>query len=222
MSGHYTRQFRCHRNTSMQIAIRSLLSLIALLGTFSTLAQSDGLAAGSGSLSLDNASLLRVEQAFSAQALIEDGAVEMVWTIAPGYYLYRKQFRVLEEGTELAEVQFEQGETTYDPFFDEEVEVYRYETALEFSAPEARRIEVRFQGCADAGYCYPPSWVAFEVNADRTEVTNAGLIAGPSQGQPSEEPASSEMFLSVLGTFAVSLALGLAGWQLIRRRKNRV
>jgi thiol:disulfide interchange protein DsbD len=108
-------------------------------------------------------SFLPVDEAFVFQAYASGtGQVMLDWQIAPGYYLYRHRIsaRSLTPAVVLDAPQLPAGLAKTDEFFGD-VEVY-YESLLATAAvrraegPAAFDIEVGYQGCADAGLCYPP------------------------------------------------------------------
>src|SRR5690606_33821493 len=80
---------------------------------------------------------------------------------APGYYLYRHAFAFEISPAELAagEPRIPPGLPKHDEYFGD-VEVYYDEirVQLPIANPENRplAVQVRFQGCADQGLCYPP------------------------------------------------------------------
>ncbi|MBX3702888.1 MAG: protein-disulfide reductase DsbD [Steroidobacteraceae bacterium] len=106
---------------------------------------------------------LPVDEAFRFGASADGGAqVALDWQIAPGYYLYRHRVsaKTETEGFSLGEVALPAGKKKTDEFFGD-VEVY-YD-ALAATVPVLRPeggsafdIAVTYQGCADAGLCYPP------------------------------------------------------------------
>ncbi len=102
------------------------------------------------------------EQAFrfSARAVAPD-AIELSWAIAPGYYMYREQFRFVADPPEVAlgDPQLPPGQVKFDQTFDKEVETYRDKVAARLTIPTgtAFALAVTSQGCADAGLCYPPA-----------------------------------------------------------------
>jgi thiol:disulfide interchange protein DsbD len=106
--------------------------------------------------------LLPAEAAFRLDAVRRDGArLKVDWTIAPGYYLYRQRlaFEPLDPGAKLGEPELPKGEAKHDEHFGT-VEIYR-ETLSALLRPAERsslpkRLRLRYQGCADAGVCYPP------------------------------------------------------------------
>ena len=91
------------------------------------------------------------------------GDLEYHWAIEPGYYLYRDKFAVTPQtvGAELGTPLLPAGEFKDDAVFGR-VEVYKHDVALTV-AVNARpagepllETEVRYQGCAEDGICYPP------------------------------------------------------------------
>jgi len=107
--------------------------------------------------------LLPVDDAFVLTANApERGRIDLRWAIADGYYLYRHRTRVkvLDGGFEAGALQLPDGRRHVDEFFGE-VETYRGELAARLpghAEAHARdiQLEVRYQGCADLGVCYPP------------------------------------------------------------------
>lgn len=191
-----------------------LIAFCIILYSGTALAQFNDLTQGSA-LSVDD--LLRVEQAFQPQALRSGDSIELVWSIRPGYYMYRKQFRVYTGDTEITEIDIPGGDISYDPFFDEELEIYRDEVPLGFATEGDAPITVRFQGCADAGYCYPPSWVAFAPSADSDSVSYLGIVDGPSSAADTVETESSSIYLYSVA--AIILLSGLI-WLFIYRTRS--
>lgn len=106
--------------------------------------------------------VLPVDEALkvSAQALGRD-RIEIRWTIAEGYYLYRHRMGArVEQGFRADPLQLPDGRRHTDEFFGE-VETYRRQVTgvLAGAAADgiaAIEVEVKYQGCADAGICYPP------------------------------------------------------------------
>ena len=94
-------------------------------------------------------------------ALTADGQLRLYWQIAEGYYLYQHMFSVrhadASNPTNLS-IGFPPALDKTDEFFGD-VSVYYDEADLAVSLPggDARlTLAVTYQGCADAGLCYPP------------------------------------------------------------------
>ena len=110
---------------------------------------------------------LHPDAAFRLEASARNPGLAVVrWSIEPGYYLYAERMEVhLPEGsppgTSIAGLDLPIGETQEDPYFGR-VEVYRFEAMASVrlahagSPPSALALDVVYQGCADAGLCYPP------------------------------------------------------------------
>jgi len=104
------------------------------------------------------------EQAFQYAARAEDDELVVTWTVEPGYYLYRKRmgFSSSTEGVTVAEAVWPQGEMHEDEFFGRQ-EIYRGATDFRFplrfasERPGQFSLDLKLQGCADAGLCYPPT-----------------------------------------------------------------
>lgn len=159
----------------------------------------------------DESDLLPVEQAFAltVEARTREAA-EVRFAIAPGYYMYRHRFGVAVVGGEpkLEPFSVPDGKRYTDEFFGE-VETYRETVVLTQALPPlpastaAIELEVRYQGCADIGICYPPQ---------RTRVTVAlpegGVAAVPTT--LSLGPGVSQPGTLSLGAPAAGLAAGAA------------
>jgi thiol:disulfide interchange protein DsbD len=109
--------------------------------------------------------LLEPEKAFQfAARSIDARTLEVRFTIADGYYLYRDKFRFAVEGADgvvLGAPRFPAGIRKKDEFFGE-VETYRKTVSVQLplersnAAPQSLTLKVTSQGCADIGVCYTP------------------------------------------------------------------
>ena len=108
------------------------------------------------------ADYLPVDQAFELQPLeVRDGQLLVSWRIAKDYYLYRHRLKfslVEPSGATLAAALLPAGEKHQDEHFGE-TEIYRDRLEARFPLPAGKvpvKLKVVYQGCADAGLCYPP------------------------------------------------------------------
>lgn len=102
----------------------------------------------------------------SARAL-DERSVEVTYTVAPGYYLYREQFKFAAEGVTLGAPVLPPGKTKFDETFQKTVETYRDSVRIVVpveQAPARFRLMLTNQGCADKGLCYPPTLRAADVS----------------------------------------------------------
>jgi thiol:disulfide interchange protein DsbD len=114
--------------------------------------------------------LLKADQAFRLVGAEREGdTLKVSWDIAPGYYLYRKRFGFAvaqPAGTALEAPQLPKGELVQDEH-EGSAEVYRgsLQALLRWpkNATAPRQLRVSWQGCAEAGVCYPPQSRLVEV-----------------------------------------------------------
>ncbi|MEG3765583.1 protein-disulfide reductase DsbD [Alteromonas sp. 14N.309.X.WAT.G.H12] len=102
---------------------------------------------------------LPVEEAFKFDYEQQGNNLTLRFYIADGYYLYKHQFKVVGKNLTVETPTYPQGETKIDEFFGETQVYYQY---VAFTVPlknitDDSVLKVRFQGCADAGLCYPPA-----------------------------------------------------------------
>jgi thiol:disulfide interchange protein DsbD len=130
------------------------------------------------------AGFLEADQAFPLAVTARGGGrVSLQWQIAPGYYLYRGRMKVTAEpASSNAELALPPGVLKRDPNFGM-VEVYHGRVRLDVTAPHATALKVVWQGCAEAGLCFPPQ--------QRT-VTLTGPAAPDFGVQPSALPTPLE------------------------------
>ena len=108
------------------------------------------------------------DKAFQVSARrLGDTSVQVTFQVAPGYYLYREQFKFAATGASLGAPELPRGKVKYDETFRKDVETYR--DVLRIAVPVERAesafsLVVTSQGCADAGLCYPPQQSAFNVS----------------------------------------------------------
>lgn len=112
---------------------------------------------------------LAPEQAFVVHAeLASDRQLDVRWTIAPGYHLYRDRIALRSDGVALP-VSLPSGLRKYDENFGKEMETYAQGLAIKLpwqgSAPAT--LTIAYQGCADAGLCYPPAERRYRIDPAR-------------------------------------------------------
>lgn len=121
---------------------------------------------------------LPVDEAYPTQVrLSEEGHVVASWVMPDGYYLYRHSLNIVgKQGTQLGDLQIPDGIEKEDEYFGLTEVYYNY---LEISAPVLSQsgdvvVEVHYQGCADAGLCYPPEAREFRLTVGQSEVPSLG------------------------------------------------
>lgn len=112
---------------------------------------------------VDEADLLPVDQAFALTATAaQRDRITLQWRIADGYYLYRHRIgvEITGAGASAGPLVLPHGERHQDEFFGE-VETFRQDLQAVLPvradpAADAVTLQVKYQGCADVGVCYPP------------------------------------------------------------------
>ena len=115
---------------------------------------------------------LPVDEAFKVTVSAKDASTLIAELVpAQGYYLYRDKIaiRIADgSGVAAAEVTLPRGEMKSDPNFgDTEVFHNPVQAVIALHRPRSGEqrvnVEVRFQGCAEAGLCYPPEAKRFDL-----------------------------------------------------------
>ncbi|KWU48933.1 protein-disulfide reductase DsbD [Pseudomonas palleroniana] len=113
---------------------------------------------------------------------LETGETQLYWQIADGYYLYkqRMKFDGLADKPALP-----QGEAHSDEFFGEQ-EVYRQGLEVKIPVGVTGQVKLGWQGCADAGLCYPPQSITVDLGgnpaaAATTQAQDQSLASGLQQ-----------------------------------------
>ena len=159
---------------------------------------------------------LPIDQAFAltSQALSVN-TVQLNWRIADGYYLYKERMKVVPTGATSAvgALVLPKGENHYDEYFGNQ-EIYRQSVDATFSVPpsEAKTVEVKvtYQGCADAGLCYPPETKTLTISLEGAPAT-ADVAAGTpyvsEQDSYAEKIKNGNLALVLLSFFGAGLLL---------------
>lgn len=118
---------------------------------------------------------LPVDQAFRV-AVSASGprALQVSFTLAPAVYLYRERFEAMLQtaGQQPLPLSWDlpPGVTKHDPNFGKDLEVYHGDVSGSLGVTAGAQGEailtVGYQGCADAGLCYPPQKRRFLVSLD--------------------------------------------------------
>ena len=140
---------------------------------------------------------LEPDQAFQLVVTSNDNnEIKLDFTAADEYYLYRDKIQVSlvdhPENIKLGTLELPKGKVKHDEYFGDVSVFYGRvvgNVAVTNTNKEPRpfKLLVQYQGCADAGLCYPPIKKTFELNALPTA---AAASAEPSK-PASSEPASS-------------------------------
>lgn len=194
-------------------AIRLWLLMLSTLLVLAT-----GLPAYGQSLLGNNSDFLPVDQAFEYSLKDNnDGTVTLLWDIAPGYYLYRGRMTVEGNNTGLDDVAFPPGDTITDEFFGDS-EVYFNQAELLITTGDATALSLTWQGCAEAGLCYPPQSVNVDFSGQEVQakdISRSGSTGDMRSSVSSDEQAEDQSLASqladsgLLWNLAIFFGLGL-------------
>jgi thiol:disulfide interchange protein DsbD len=139
--------------------------------------------------------------------------ITLRWDIADGYYLYRDKVKVVStDGTaQFGQPDIPGGKTQHDDYFGEQV-VFFGEMRADVpvaTKPGTREVAltVTYQGCADAGLCYPPikKQLIVELAEPATAVAAASSRGTESRMQSEQDQLANRIrngsLLAVLATF---------------------
>lgn len=197
-----------------------LAVLTALLMLISTSSQAAGNATVLDSLlAPKQQTFLPVEEAFKFDFDQQGKVLFTGWDIAPGYYLYKKKLEIIAKGADISVPEYAQGEMIEDEFFGK-TEVYFDQFAVISrlsNITDGAVVKIRYQGCAEAGLCYPPEVITVPLtvlvsggDADATPPAKA-------TSQPEPNPANGDDLSfterlaqqSLLTNLAVFFAVGV-------------
>ena len=161
---------------------------------------------------------LKPDQAFVLTAESDSAdRVKLHWQIAPGYYLYRDKVAVTTQtpDAQLGAIDIPGGKVKHDDYFGEQVVFY---DELVANVPVSARsgltelpLEITYQGCADAGLCYPP--IRKKVSVALSPVAASGAPpaggAGPAKRSEQDSIADRVRSGSLLGVLAFFFVTGL-------------
>jgi len=139
---------------------------------------------------------LPVDEAFMFDFKQVDNKVVLDWTIADGYYLYKDKFQFQADNSTIAEIIKQDGTQIEDEFFGV-VDVYFFQSKIDVSFSEIEEngyLNIRYQGCAEAGFCYNPTVKRIPltaISADEIAALKAASSAGNNNATETSDSVSS-------------------------------
>ncbi|MDM2771042.1 protein-disulfide reductase DsbD [Citrobacter sp. Cpo089] len=136
--------------------------------------------------------------------------LNLTWQVKDGYYLYRKQISIAPSQADIAEVKLPPGVWHEDEFYGKS-EIYRKQLTVPITVNQAKSgatLTITYQGCADAGFCYPP-----ETKTVPLSEVSAGSAAAPAPApataDPQEKPQPTAQ-LPFSALWALLIGIGIA------------
>lgn len=136
--------------------------------------------------------------------------LNLTWQVKDGYYLYRKQISITPSQADIAEIKLPPGVWHEDEFYGKS-EIYRKQLTIPITVNQAKSgatLTITYQGCADAGFCYPP-----ETKTVPLSEVSAGAAASPAPApattDPQEKPQPTAQ-LPFSALWALLIGIGIA------------
>ncbi|WP_261903267.1 protein-disulfide reductase DsbD [Vibrio fortis] len=156
-------------------------------------------------------SFVPVDQAFPFNYYQQDGKVLIDWQVKEGYYLYQHSLDFTGKNLAIGSVEIENGQPYQDEFFGE-VSIYTQPLFVQVplqSYQDGSQLIVKYQGCAKAGFCYPPEIRVIDIEpfTPSADVANASNTTANNE---TSEQATSTPLAEERSAAPVSKEAGLA------------
>ena len=159
---------------------------------------------------------LPVEQAFVMDFRQQDDStgqtkLQVSFTIADGYYLYKDKFKFVGIDAAFSHPQYPKGVMIKDEYFGES-EVYFHQVVLDIPLSQLgseAMLKVRFQGCAEAGLCYPVQTLDIPLIAPESSASEKTATASASTADAAAALGITDNSSSTTSTAPVSEQLQL-------------
>lgn len=171
---------------------------------------------------------ISADQAFAFDFQQNEHDLNLSWQIKDGYYLYRKQVSITPAQASVSPLAMPEGEWHEDEFFGKS-EIYRHRLTLPVTVKQADKgatLTVTYQGCAEAGFCYPPETKVVPLSAvtasaserplpdplpqEREKESNSDASHSLSPGERAGERESSNADLPFSALWALLIGIGIA------------
>lgn len=150
------------RRAAVLVGLALLGGLLAAIGSHAATAADVDAVVQQARAAKSGDDFLAPEQAFRLSASAQGPeSVRLTWVIAPGYYLYRDRIKTAVEAgpASIGSPLFPEGQIKSDEYFGKQV-VYHDELVVTLpvkrGGSDNLSLNVTYQGCAEAGLCYPP------------------------------------------------------------------
>lgn len=150
----------------------------------------------------DNNRFVAVDQAFPFNAVQQGDRLMLDWQVKQDYYLYQHRISVSGENLELGDIVMRDGEPYKDEFFGD-VNIYTSPLFVEvplLNYQDGARVIVQYQGCAKAGFCYPPETRVVDITSfqfsDAAQVMQKPTVEAAKQPSADATPQSNDASLA--------------------------
>ncbi|WP_234494696.1 protein-disulfide reductase DsbD [Vibrio maritimus] len=141
-----------------------------------------------------------VDEAFPMNAYQQGDRVFIDWQVKQDYYLYQERLSFSGENVTLGDITMEDGEPYNDEFFGD-VNIYTQPLFVEVpltAYQDGARLIVQYQGCAKAGFCYPPETRIIDITpfsfdaAQEVQTTSQSIAPTPQNSNAQSKQSTPE------------------------------
>lgn len=132
------------------------------------------------------------DQAFVFDFQQNQHDLNLTWQVKEGYYLYRKQVSITPAQANVGALKMPPGEWHKDEFYGKS-EIYRQRLSVPVIVNQADKgatLTVTYQGCADAGFCYPPETKVVPLSEVKAVAAFSPLPSGETSDERTDLPFS--------------------------------
>ncbi|AJZ87768.1 thiol:disulfide interchange protein precursor [Klebsiella michiganensis] len=153
-----------------------------------------------------------VDQAFAFDFQQAEHKLTLGWQIKPGYYLYRQQIKVVPASADIAPLAIPRGTWHEDEFYGK-TEIFTQRLNLPITVNAASKgasISVTYQGCAEAGFCYPPETRVVPLSAVAPQAPSDSAVdssLSPSGERGTDHSSPASLPFSALWAFLIGIGI---------------
>ena len=150
------------------------------------------------------------DQAFVFDFQQNQHDLNLNWQVKEGYYLYRKQISITPAQAQVGPLQLPAGVAHEDEFYGKS-EIYRGQLSVSVAVAQADKgatLTVTYQGCADAGLCYPPETKVIPLSEVKAAAQPAVAPLPSEERTWAKDESGAELPFSAL--WALLIGIGIA------------
>jgi len=197
-------------NNLIYSGLHRLTALIfILISTFSGISQAS-------SQETSEAEFLPVAEAFQFEHSQDGNVLTLSWEIADGYYLYQSRLKATQNGQTLP-LTFKQAPISKEDEYFGIQNIFKHHLTVSTTLLDTSDVNVSYQGCAEAGLCYPPVKATVSPDGamvDSGEATSSNALGSDTANNTTNDNEISAITKllsegSLIWKMAIFFALGL-------------
>jgi len=153
------------------------------------------------------------DQAFVFDFQQNQHDLNLNWQVKEGYYLYRKQISITPAQAQVGPLQLPAGVAHEDEFYGKS-EIYRGQLSVPVAVAQADKgatLTVTYQGCADAGLCYPPETKVIPLSEVKAAAQPAVAPLPSEERTGAKGESGAELPFSALWALLIGIGIAFPG-----------